>query len=265
LSIGAIKFFLISAFVPIKLGPPITPKANSMKLSRQQIRESLNTLPIESILGRSVSKQLNPKQKAFARRVAQGQTKAEAYRQTYNQNPARSTLVTRPYELASDPRIKREIEAYELALEASKYRTPIALRELVIQTLVQTLVDPDAKHSAKLTAAKILGTVSEVSAFVERKEITHVSSSDDARDQIMAVLSEMVRSQAIDVDPTTLIQELEGTHPSPTPQDAESESRPHVHTIPPKSSDVQPIPPKSSASESDSPHPFQNSDQDSDK
>jgi len=225
-----------------------------MKLSRQQIRDSLNTLPIDQILGRSVSKQLNPKQKAFARRVAQGQTKAEAYRQTYNQNPARSTLVTRPYELASDPRIKREIEAYELALEAAKYRTPIALRELVIQTLVQTLVDPDAKHSIKLTAAKILGTVSEVSAFTERKEITHVSSSDDARDQIMSVLTQMVRDQAIDVDPTTLIQELEGTHPSPTPQDAETESPSHVHTIPHGLSQPQ-----------DTPTPSKNSDPDSDK
>ena len=230
-----------------------------MKLSRQQIRESLNTLPIESILGRSVSKQLNPRQKAFARRVAQGQTKAEAYRQTYNPNPARSTLVTRPYELASDPRIKREIEAYELALEAAKYRTPIALRELVIQSLVQTLIDPEAKHAQRVAAAKVLGTVAEVSAFVDRKEITHVTSSDSARTQILDVLSDMLKANAIDVDPTSLIQELEGTHPSPTPLDAESESRPHVHTIPHESSDAQPI------LQSDTPTPSKISDQESDK
>jgi hypothetical protein len=226
-----------------------------MKLSRQQIRESLNTLPIESILGKSVSKQLNPRQKAFARRVAQGQTKAEAYRQTYNPNPARSTLVTRPYELASDPRIKREIEAYELALEAAKYRTPIALRELVIQSLVQTLIDPETKQAQKVAAAKVLGTVAEVSAFVDRKEITHVSSSEHARDQIMSALSDMLKSNAIDVDPASLIQELGGTHPSPTPLDAESESRPHVHTIPPESTHSQ----------SDTPTPSKISDPESDK
>ena len=231
-----------------------------MKLSRQQIRESLNTLPIESILGRSVSKQLNPRQKAFARRVAQGQTKAEAYRQTYNPNPAKSTLVTRPYELASDPRIKREIEAYELAIESAKYRTPIALRELVIQSLVQTLIDPEAKHAQKVAAAKVLGTVAEVSAFVDRKEITHVSTSESARLQIMSALSDMLKANAIDVDPTSLIQELEGTHPSPTPQDAASESRSHVHTIPHEPTYSQPIP-----HESDTPTPFQNSEQESDK
>jgi len=222
-----------------------------MKLSRQQIRESLNTLPIDQILGRSVSKQLNPRQKAFARRVAEGQTKAEAYRQTYNPKPARSTLVTRPYELASDPRIKREIEAYELALEASKYRTPLALRELVIQSLVQTLIDPESKPAQRVSAAKVLGTVAEVGAFVDRKEITHVSSSDHARDQIMTVLSDMLKANAIDVDPTSLIQELEGTHPSPTPQIAESESPSHVHTIPHDLSNSEP---------EDTPTPSKNSD-----
>ena len=75
----------------------------------------------------------------------------------------------------------------------------------------------------------------------------------------MDVLSDMLKANAIDVDPTSLIQELEGTHPSPTPLDAESESPPHVHTIPHELTDSQSIP------QSDTPTPFQNSDQDSDK
>lgn len=215
---------------------------------------------MSAILGKSVSKGLNPRQKAFARKVAQGQTKAEAYRQAYNPNPAKTTITNRPYELAKDPRIKMEIEAYELAIESAKYRSPIALRELVIQSLVQTLIDPDSKHSVRVAAAKVLGTVAEVSAFVDRKEITHVSSSDSARIQIIDALSDMLKDQAIDVDPTSLIQELGGTHPSPTPPGAESESRPHVHTIPHESSNSQPIP-----RDSDTPTPFQISDPESDK
>jgi hypothetical protein len=226
-----------------------------MKLSRKQIRESLDTLPMSAILGKSVSKGLNPRQKAFARKVAQGQTKAEAYRQAYNPNPAKTTITNRPYELAKDPRIKMEIEAYELAIESAKYRSPIALRELVIQSLVQTLIDPAAKHAQRVAAAKVLGTVAEVSAFVDRKEITHVSSSESARLAILEALSDMVKAQAIDVDPTILINELAGTHPSPTPQDAESESRSHVHTIPHEPIHLQ----------SDTPTPNENSDQESDK
>lgn len=205
------------------------------------------------------------KQKEFARRVAMGQTKAQAYRDAYKQDSTRNVIVNKPYMLMRDERIQKEIQAYELAIESAKYRTPIALRELVIQSLVQTLIDPEAKHAQKVAAAKVLGTVAEVSAFVDRKQITHVSSADHARDQIMMMLSEMVRSQAIDVDPATLIQELEGTHPSPTPQDAESESPSHVHTIPHDLSNPQPIPHESTHSQSDTPTPFQNSDQESDK
>jgi hypothetical protein len=161
-----------------------------------------------------------------------------------------------------DERITREIEAYELAIESAKYRSPIALRELVIQSLVQTLIDPDAKHAQKVAAAKVLGTVAEVSAFVDRKQITHVSSSDHARDQIMMALSDMLKANAIDVDPTTLIQELEGSHPSPTPQAAETESPSHVHTIPHDLSNSPPIPHE--PSQPDTPTPSKNSDPDSD-
>lgn len=227
-----------------------------MKLSRKQAKESLETIPNEILFGKSVSKELTHKQRTFARRVAEGATKAQAYRDAYKANATKRTLSAQPYALMRDERITREIQAYELAIESAKYRSPIALRELVIQSLVQTLIDPEVKQSVRVAAAKVLGTVTEVSAFTERKEVTHVSSSEHARDQIMSALSDMLKANAIDVDPATLIQELGGTHPSPTPQDAESESRPHVHTIPHEQSNLEPI---------DSPHPFQNSDQDSDK
>ena len=208
------------------------------------------------ILGKTVSKGLTHKQRTFAREVAKGQTKANAYRTAYKQDASKRTLACKPYELMRDERIQREIQAYELAIESAKCRSPIALRELVIQSLVQTLIDPEVKQSVRVAAAKVLGTVTEVSAFTDRKEITHVTTSDNARTQIMDMLSDMLKANAIDVDPTSLIQELGGTHPSPTPLDAESESRPHVHTIPHEQSNLEPI---------DSPHPFQNSDQDSDK
>jgi hypothetical protein len=226
-----------------------------MKLSRKQAKESLETIPNELLFGKTVSRGLTHKQRTFARRVAEGATKAQAYRDAYKANATKRTLSAQPYALMRDERIKREIEAYELAIESAKYRTPIALRELVIQSLVQTLIDPETKQAQKVAAAKVLGTVAEVSAFVDRKEITHVSSSEHARDQIMDMLSDMLKAHAIDVDPTSLIQELGGTHPSPTPPDAESESRPHVHTIPHESS----------TSQSDTPTPFQNSDPESDK
>ena len=226
-----------------------------MKLSRKQAKESLETIPNEILFGKSVSKELTHKQRTFARRVAEGATKAQAYRDAYKANATKRTLSAQPYALMRDERITREIQAYELAIESAKYRTPIALRELVIQSLVQTLIDPEAKHAQRVAAAKVLGTVAEVSAFVDRKEVVHVSTSESARTQILGVLSDMLKANAIDVDPTSLIQELEGTHPSPTPQAAETESPSHVHTIPHKVTNNEP----------DTPTPSQNPDPDSDK
>ena len=231
-----------------------------MKLSRKQAKQALETLPMHEILGKDVSRGLTHKQREFARNVALGETKASAYRKAYKSDPKHSTIVTAPYKLASDPRIKREIEAYELAIESAKYRSPIALRELVVQSLVQVLVDPESSQSAKISAARVLGTVTEVSAFTDRKEIKHISSSDDARKTIMDQLTALIKAEAIDVDPTQLLQELGQAHPSPTPLDAETDPDSPVHTIPLKSTSI----PHESTLE-DTPSPDKISPDDSDE
>ena len=217
-----------------------------MGLSRKQIRETLEQVPIDRVLG--VSGQLTSKQRKFAEGVAMGETKASAYRKAYKANPAPSTIVTAPYTLAADPRIKREIEAYRLANEAAKYRTAGQLRDLVIQSLVQVVIDPDAKHSVKVSAARVLGTVTEVAAFTERKETRVIKSSEDARTQIMQQLREMMKanaSDAIEIDAAGLLEELTPTleetpqddpTQAPTPDYTEQESQSASHTIPLKQS-----------------------------
>lgn len=209
---------------------------------------------MSEILGKTVSRELTHKQKEFARNVAMGETKASAYRKAYKANATKRTLADKPYILMRDERIQREIQAYELAIESAKYRSPIALRELVVQSLVQVLVDPESSQSAKISAARVLGTVTEVSAFTDRKQITHVASSDDARKSIMDQLNALIKSEAIDVDPTALLQELGQAHPSPTPLDAETDPASPVHTIPLKSSPTfedAPSPSKISPDDSD--------------
>ena len=169
-----------------------------MKISRKQIKESLEKQGIESTL--LVRKgTLTTKQKRFAEGVAMGKTKAESYRQAYKANPAPSTIVTAPYTLASDPRIKREIEAYSLAIESSKYRTSEAMRGLVLQSLVAVLIDPASKPSDKIQAAKVLGTVTEVSAFTERKVITTINGSATIKAKIMAELKSLLLGSGQDI------------------------------------------------------------------
>jgi hypothetical protein len=184
-----------------------------MKLSRKTLESAAKELPISAILGKTVTDGLTTKQKNFAKAIAMGATKADAYRTAYKPDAKPSSLNNDPYRIASDPRIVREIEAYTLAIEAAKHRTPSALRELVIQGLVQVALDADTKDSVKVQALKTLGTVTEVAAFTERKEVKTISSSEDARARVMAELRGILTAQAtdatiIEADADSLLQEL---------------------------------------------------------
>lgn len=241
----------IAAFVPLARS------ATVMKLTRKQIREGLETVPVEAILGKDVARELTPKQKRFALEIAKGATKADAYRKAYKQDASKHTLVSKPYHLAADDRIKAEIEAYERAIEAAKYRTPAALRELVIQSLVSVVINPETKDSVKVAAAKVLGTVTEVAAFTERKEIKTISSSVDAKTRIMGELKRIIADNVedatiIESQAESLLSELMPSndaanpetsnaapgepHPGGTPRVAADEAHASVHTIPLKQS-----------------------------
>jgi len=251
------------------------------KLTRKQTQDALETIPIEHILGKAVSNGLTAKQRRFAQEVAKGSTKADAYRSAYPE-PAQSTLRNDPYRLANDPRVVREIEAYQLAIEAAKHRTPAALRELVIQSLVQVVIDPESKSSVRVAAAKVLGTVTEVAAFTERKEVRTITSSEDARNRVMGELRQLIAAGAedatlIESQADELLAELTGnvtgnitsddignvtsegvtgdgmeeaqTHPHPAPRCDVPESPSVLHTIPPEVPPFPTIPPKPSYSQ----------------
>jgi hypothetical protein len=217
------------------------------KLSRKAIEEGLDTIPISEILGVSPSaKGLTHKQQTFAKELAKGTTKAEAYRRSYNRNPAPSTIVNTPYKLANNPRIQQEVEAYKIAIESAKHRTPEALRQLVIKTLVDVAISPDAKDAVKVQAVKVLGTVVEVGAFLERREVITTTNSKQAKADLLAQIRTLMRGDAVDaieMDADSLLAELApefedvetlpaAPHPTATPHDGEEESRDDKHTIP---------------------------------
>ena len=208
------------------------------KISRAQLREALETVPTDSLFSPAVSKELTTKQKRFARDVAMGATKAQAYRNNYNAK-SHHTMASKPYHLAADDRVKAEIEAIKRAISAQEYQTPAALRALVIQSLVGVITNPDSQPGQITAAAKVLGTVTEVAAFTERKEVRTITSSEDARAAIMSQLKALSNSSAtdahiIDAQADDLMRELAGgeTHPSPTPQAGDEESHAYTHTIP---------------------------------
>ena len=107
-----------------------------------------------------------------------------------------STIVNAPYVLARDSRIQQEVEAYKLALEAEKHRTPAQLKALLVQQLVQHSLDDEFPPAQRVKCLHLLGQLFEVGAFVERKEVTTITKSGDIRARLLQVLG----SEAIDVE-----------------------------------------------------------------
>jgi hypothetical protein len=232
-----------SRFIPKKHGAQKMVK----KLTRAEIKQGLDSFPIESLLSGGVGKKpaLTTKQREFARAVAMGETKAAAYRKAYKADATPATLAGEPYRVASNPRIAAEIEAYTLALEAEKHRTPAQLKALLVQQLVQHSIDPDFPPAQRVQCLKLIGSLFDVGAFLERKEITTVQSSNDLRARLLTVLGD-VSDATIKDDAADLLQEIQGAglqkvdaaQPTTTPP-AQCDASPHAgttHTIPLKQS-----------------------------
>ena len=182
------------------------------KLTRAQIKAGLDTIPIETLLSSSEGKtpKITSKQREFARAIALGQSKAQAYRVSHKANASKRTINTEPYKLARDPRIAREVEAYTLALEAEKHRTPAQLKALLVQQLVQHSLDDEFPPAQRMKALQLIGQLFEVGAFLERKETTIVHKSSDIRTRLLERLGKATDVTAKQDDALTLLEEIRG-------------------------------------------------------
>lgn len=194
-----------------------TPKAP--RLTREQIKAGLETVPLDSILlGTNTEARLTPKQREFARNLALGNSKAQAYRDSYNSKATKKTQANKGYELSKREDIQAIKEAYQVAIEAAKQRTPAQLRELVIHQLTAHAISEAVPPAQRIQALKLLGTVSEVAAFTERKEVTNVRKSEDVRSALMEKLR-TISGSAVDAvlipkgeDADSLLAEIQAGH-----------------------------------------------------
>jgi hypothetical protein len=226
------------------------------KTTREALKDKISQEGIHSVL-RIGKRELTAKQRKFAEAVALGDTKVGAYRKAYDTKASKQQQGHQAHILSTHPKIAAQIEAFALANEAAKYRSSEGLRNLVIDSLTQIVLNPDAKDSVRVAAAKTLGTVVGVDAFRETKRIEHIQDSKAIRDKILGELKTITLNldDALDVDATALLAELAGDdddrptdaeiqpetgdpHPAPTPQSQGEDSPPHTHTIPPKPSPI---------------------------
>ena len=210
-----------------------------MKLTRKQIKEGLEATPIDTLLLGS-PKTLTAKQKEFAKGVAMGKPKAQAYREAYDTNTTANAQAVEGYRLSNNPHISLMIESMKVSLEAQKYLLPAHLRALTIQKLTEKALDPDVNHAQQIKALELLGKITEVSLFSERKEIITTDTSATAKDRLIQSLAQAIRSSsnitsAKKAEADQLLNEITGgnlANPNPETIDqpeAESIGKDHQH------------------------------------
>jgi len=182
--------------------PKGIPKAKPRpKLTREQIREGLKSQPMDALLlgaGNAKKTTLTAKQQKFAAALASGETKAGAYRAAYDTKTNPHAQSIEGQRLAANPSIALQVDALRLAAEARAYATAPALRALVLERLTAHAIDPDVKPAQRLRALELLGKVTEVAAFTERRELVKVTDSNQARTKLIQTLRDAMRAGAVD-------------------------------------------------------------------
>jgi hypothetical protein len=247
----------------------MTKAPKPIKITRQAIRETLKNTPIDQILvgAHNVGKvNLTKKQKDFARKVAEGKPKAQAYRESYNSKGKPTTEAVEGSKLASNPKIAQMIESFQLANEAREYLIPAQIRTMAIQNLVSIAINDEEKTSNKLKALELIGKMSEVSLFSETKTHVHLHNSADIKTQLLEGLRQAFTNSrglndlakrkaesllielndARDIEPADeefqespapSENEILATPPTPDPKNLANNTEILLHSIPLKQSD----------------------------
>ena len=193
------------------------------KLSRKEITEGLEQIPINQILLGSgkAGQTLTKKQKAFAEEVVRTGNKSASYRKTYNTKGKATTAHRDALKIASNPKVSTYIQALEQAKEAETYLLPARLRSIAIHRLTGLALNDDINPAQQLKALELIGKMTEVALFTERRELVKVTDSEQMRDQLMKSIRLAFSSgNAVDVEATevdSLLNEISGLTPVNAP------------------------------------------------
>ena len=232
------------------------------KLTRAQIREGLEQIPMESLLRGASGSEVNltAKQIAFAKELALGNTtKAAAYRKAYKSKGNPKSVGSKASVLSTDDRIRVAVEAFKTAEQYREYQTPAQLRALVVSQLTNHVLDPDFPPAQRVQCLKLLGSVAEIGLFVDRKETLVVHQSADIRERLLSQLKNVIDTQTVDITPNddadSLLAEIaKGADSDPTVGAPPAESDEYlvldIHTIPHEGVSQESIPHKQPSPES---------------
>jgi hypothetical protein len=186
------------------------------KLSRKEISEGLEQIPINQILLGSgkAGQTLTKKQKAFAEEVVKSGNKTKAYKKAYNHTGKQTTAQRNAQAIVSNSKVATYIQALEQAKEAETYLLPARLRSIAIHRLTGLALNDEINPAQQLKALELIGKMTEVALFTERRELVKVTDSEQMRDQLMKSIRLAFSSGgAIDVEATevdSLLAEISG-------------------------------------------------------
>jgi len=243
-----------------------------MKLNRKQIREGLEQTPIEAVVLGAVNNSgvtLTAKEKRFAEEMAKGATKSDAYRIAYKPKGKRQTINNRAYEVSKREGVAGYAESIKAALEATRFATPAHLRALTIHELTKGATDPEMPPAQRVKCLELLGKITEVALFTERREVVKVSDAAQVRAALLDSITTAIKAGADDVeyqDADELLREIEAARvvdeeigegagpdeyqegadlPGGDPPDCEQEGEEYTHSNPHNQSELiaDPSPP----------------------
>jgi hypothetical protein len=203
--------------INLKIPHPFMAK---LKLSREQIEQGLEQIPMSTLLRGATGSEVNltHKQIAFAKELALGKsTQADAYRKVYKSKGRPKTVGSNASKLSTDQRIATAVEAFKAAEQYREYQTPTQLRSLVVSQLTKHVLDEDFPPAQRVACLKLLGSVAEIGLFIDRKETLVIHKSDDIRQRLMDQLKNVINDKAEDItvndDADSLLAELNETPP----------------------------------------------------
>jgi hypothetical protein len=195
------------------------------KLTRKEISEGLEQIPINQILlgSNQAGITLTKKQKAFAEEVVKTGNKTAAYKKTYKHRGKQTTAQRNAQVVATNSKVQTYIQALEQAKEAETYLLPARLRTIAIHRLTGLALNEAIPPAQQLKALELIGKMTEVALFTERRELIQTTDSSTIREQLLnsirlAISSEGAEDvEAVEID--SLMAEISGavidSDPSP--------------------------------------------------
>lgn len=143
---------------------------------------------------------LTAKQRAFAEQIALGETKAGAYRKAYKSKAKPKTAHSEAAKLLANPRVSAEVEARKAENELHKSQTPAELRAWTIAQLEAHAQNEEFPPAQRVKCLELLGKITEVALFTERREVIQTTASGELRAKLMAQIRAAMKDGAIDVE-----------------------------------------------------------------